>query len=142
MKDFKFELRVQFFDTDKMQVVHHANYIRYFETARTEYLREVGFPYSEMEKHDFQMPVLGVNAKFKSSAFYDDVLLVSCRISKVAHASMEMEYVIINKETGQVLVTGNSKHGFTNRALRPVALKKHDPEIYEMFKALYEAGKK
>ena len=51
---FKTVARVQYYDTDKMMVMHHANYIRYFEMGRTEYLRSEGMPYSEMEKNDFQ----------------------------------------------------------------------------------------
>ena len=55
MKPFRTTIRVQYSDTDKMMVVYHANYLKYFQTARTEYFREAGFPYSDMEKDDFQM---------------------------------------------------------------------------------------
>lgn len=133
---FKTDLRVQFFDTDKMGIVHHANYIRYFEVARTEQLREAGMPYSAMESDDFQIPVLGVQAKFHTPAFYDEVITVSCEIVKLAPASMEIEYQITNKETGEVHVTGRTRHGFTTKNLKPVALKKYRPEFYEYFKSL------
>ena len=86
MDDFECKIRVQYFDTDKMQVVHHANYIRFFETARTEYLRHFGFAYSDMEKEHMQIPVLSVNAKFRTPAVYDELISIKCRIVKLGPA--------------------------------------------------------
>ncbi|MDD6190663.1 MAG: acyl-CoA thioesterase [Firmicutes bacterium] len=136
------EQRIQFFDTDKMQVTHHANYIRFFETARTEYLRSEGLPYSDMEKGDFQIPVLGVEAKFKTPSVYDELIAIECRIGKIAPASFEVEYEIRNAETGKVHVTGRSRHGFTDANLRPIPLKKKNPELYNFFMRLSEQDKK
>lgn len=138
MKPFESIIRVQYYDTDKMMVVHHANYIRYFETARTEFLRSEGFAYSKMEEGDLMIPILSVQAKYKTPARYDDLLAISCRLVKMGPASMEIEYEVRDAETRELRVTGHTRHGFTNRELKPVALKKHDPEIYEFFKKLYE----
>lgn len=138
MNPFTAEIRVQYYDTDKMKVVHHANYIRYFETARTEYLRSEGLAYSEMEKGDFQIPILSVQAKYKTPAVYDELISVSCRIVKLGPASMEIEYEIRNAETGELHVTGRTRHGFTNYNLKPVPLKKHNPELYAFFRRMYE----
>lgn len=131
-------IRVQYFDTDKMMVMHHANYIRYFETARTEYLRSEGMSYSEMEKGDFQIPVLSVQAEFKDPAVYDEEIVIGCRISKLSHASFELEYEIRGKENGKLHVRGKSRHGFTNHDLRPIPLKKKQPELYAFFEKLYK----
>ena len=114
-----------------------TNYIRYFETARTEYLRSEGFAYSEMEKVDFQMPVLSVSVKFKEPAVYDDFITISCRICKLSHASIELEYEVKNKATGKLHAEGHSRHGFTNRELRSISLKKKQPEVYAFFERLY-----
>ncbi|MDO4176050.1 MAG: thioesterase family protein [Bacillota bacterium] len=138
MNPFTTEIRVQYYDTDKMKVVHHANYIRYFETARTEYLRNEGFAYSEMEKGDFQIPILSVQAKYQTPAVYDELISVSCRLVKLGPASMEIEYEIRNAETGELHVTGRTRHGFTSHDLKPVPLKKHDPDLYAFFVKLYE----
>lgn len=134
--------RVQYFDTDKMQVTHHANYIRFYETARTEYLRSEGLAYSDMEKGDFQIPVLGVEAKFMTPSVYDELIAIDCRIDKLGPASFEMEYVIRNAETDEVHVKGRSRHGFTDANLRPIPLKKKNPELYDFFLKLYEEDKK
>ncbi len=141
MKPYSFNIRVQYFDTDKMMGLHHANYMRYFETARTEYFREEGFPYSEMEKEDFQIPVLGVEVKFNDPAVYDEVVAVSCRLVKLGPASLEVDYEVRNAETGALHATGHSRHGFTNHDLRPIPLKKRLPEIYEFIERLYERDK-
>lgn len=135
---FETVARVQYFDTDKMMVMHHANYIRYFEMGRTEYLRSEGMPYSEMEKNDFQIPILSVEAEYKDPAVYDEEIVIACKITKLSYASMEMEYEIKGKESGKLHVKGKSRHGFTNQALKPIPLKKKLPEIYEFFNKLYE----
>ena len=141
MDDFECKIRVQYFDTDKMQVVHHANYIRFFETARTEYLRHFGFAYSDMEKEHMQIPVLSVNAKFRTPAVYDELISIKCRIVKLGPASMELEYEVRNSDTGELHVTGHSRHGFTNQDLKPVPLKKTNPEVYAFFEKLYQESK-
>lgn len=138
MKPFETIIRVQYFDTDKMQVMHHANYIRYFETARTEYLRHEGLPYSEMEKEDFQIPVLSVDAKFLTPALYDEVISVSCYMVKLGAASMELNYEVRNAETGELHVTGHSRHGFVDNEFKPIALKRKIPYLYDIFKKIYD----
>ena len=70
--------RVQYYETDKMGIVHHSNYVRYFETARTEYLRDSGLAYDEMEKAGIWMPVLSVNVEFRTPAVYDEVIRIKC----------------------------------------------------------------
>lgn len=138
---FETTVRVQYYDTDKMMVMHHANYIRYFEVARTEYLRAEGMSYSQMEKEDFQIPVLSVQAEYKEPAVYDEEIVIACRIVRLYHASMEIEYEVRGKENGKLHVKGKTRHGFTNRALRPIPLKKKQPEIYEFFDRLYQKDK-
>lgn len=142
MKPYETLIRVQYFDTDKMQVVHHANYIKYFETARTEYFRDKGLAYSEMEKHSLQIPVLGVSCKYHEPAVYDELVAVSCRMVKLGPASMEFDYEVRNADTGKLHVTGHSRHGIVNSEYRPVALKKAFPEVHEFLTELYEKDKK
>ena len=130
---YEMTIRVQYYDTDAMGIVHHANYIRYFETARTEMLRSKGYPYDRIEDEGMYMPVLSVNADFRTPAVYDEVLVLACRVSRVKGASVELEYEIRSAETGEVHVTGESRHGFTTKDFRPVRLKKDKPEIYRVF---------
>ncbi len=133
MGEFKTTWRVQYYETDRMQIVHHSNYIRYFETARTEMIRSWGYAYSDMEMAGIWLPVLSVEAKYKTPAVYDELLLLKCWTKGLRGASLELAYEVSNYETGEVHVTGTSRHGFTNADLKPIRLKKEVPEIYELF---------
>lgn len=135
---FETKIRVQYYETDNMGIVHHSNYIRYFETARTEMFRMSGYSYDDMEKSGIYMPVLSVSADFRTPAVYDEVLVLSCGIKKLKGASIELEYEIRGEESGEVHVKGSSSHGFTTPDLKPVRLKKEAPQLYDIFKDAME----
>lgn len=138
MMMFEMKIRVQYYETDNMGIVHHSNYIRYFETVRTEFFRMSGYSYDEMEKTGIYMPVLSVSADFKTPAVYDEILILACRITKLKGASIEFEYEIRGEESADIHVRGKSSHGFTTPELKPVRLKKKAPELYELFKNIME----
>ena len=94
MKRFETKIRVQYYETDKMGIVHHSNYVRYLETARTELFRDKGYAYDDMEKSGIWMPVLSVSVDFKTPAVYDEVLILACWVKKLRGASIELEYEI------------------------------------------------
>lgn len=129
---FEAKIRVQYYETDSMGIVHHSNYIRYFETARTEMMREAGLPYDAMEKAGVWMPVLSVNVEYKMPALYDEVISVFCRIEKLRGASLDVAYEV-RGEDGRLCAVGSSSHGFTDPDLKPVRMKKEQPEMYEVF---------
>jgi len=138
MKKYEARIRVQYYETDAMGIVHHSNYIRYFETARTEFFRRSGYSYDAMEKQGILMPVLGVTAEYKTPAVYDEVLLLSCWVEKLKGASVVLGYEVRGEESGQVHVTGSSSHGFTTPDLKPIRLKKDAPEVYQLFQKLMD----
>lgn len=138
MRNFSTKWRVQYYETDKMNIVHHSNYVRYFETARTELIRSWGYSYDDIEKAGIWMPVLSVNVEFKTPAVYDEVLKLKCWTKKLKGASLELGYEISNDETGEVHVTGSSRHGFTTPELKPIRVRKEAPEIYKLFQDAQE----
>ena len=69
-------IRVRYYETDCMGFVHHSNYVRYYETARTEMLRELGMTYPELEAQGIMLPVIDVQSRYVSPAFDDDLLTV------------------------------------------------------------------
>lgn len=138
MSNFSTKWRVQYYETDKMNIVHHSNYVRYFETARTELIRSWGYSYDDIEKAGIWMPVLSVNVEFKTPAVYDEVLKLKCWTKKLKGASLELGYEISNDETGEVHVTGSSRHGFTTPELKPIRVRKEAPEIYKLFQDAQE----
>ncbi len=135
---FEAKIRVQYYETDSMGIVHHSNYIRYFETARTEMMREAGFPYDAMEKAGVWMPVLSVTAEYKLPALYDEIISVFCWIEKLRGASVDLAYEV-RGEDGRLCALGRSSHGFTDPELKPIRMKKEQPEMYEMFSKMAEA---
>jgi len=129
-------VRVTYRDTDAMGVAYHTNYIHWFEIGRTEFLRETGYPYSELEKIPIWMPVAQVYCDYKSPARYDDVLEIATYISKLGYVSLTMSYEIMRKSTGELLVAGYTRHGITNEKMKPVHANKIAPEFYAALKSI------
>lgn len=103
-------LRVRYAETDAMGVVYHTNYIVWFEVGRGEYMRQRGGTYREFEDHGLYLPVTQVDARFIAPARYDDVLVVRTSVEEVRSRSVTLYYEVVMKETGQLLVTGHTKH--------------------------------
>ena len=132
MKIYKTEIRVPFADTDGMGIVYHTNYIKYFEVGRTEYLREIGYPYSKLEAEGIWLPVSSVCCEYKSPARYDDLLLVSTWVKELKNATIIMAYEISRKGTDKIIAKGETKHPITNDKLKPVRLKDASPNAYKL----------
>ena len=128
-----YEHKVQYYETDQMGVVHHSNYIRWFEEARTAWMEEGGFSYANMEELGIISPVLEVEAKYKSMSRYGEVVQLDVAVEKYNGIRLVVNYVVSDKETGEVRCTGLSKHCFLNKDGKPVHLKKVAPKHDEMF---------
>jgi len=107
------KLRVRYGETDQMGVVYHANYAAYFEVGRTEWLREFGLNYSDMEADGVMLPVVSLSVNYKNSARYDDVITVKTTLKKMPTASIEFEYELRN-QSDVLLATGNTVLAFIN----------------------------
>lgn len=119
---FEARLRVIYGDTDQMGVVYYANYFRYFEFARAEYLRENGGNYREMEREGWFLPVVDAQCSYKASARYDDVLRIRTRISELRRASLTFEYEVRREGDDKVLCLGRTVHACVGRDGKPVRL--------------------
>ena len=75
--DFNFERRINYYETDRMGVVHHSNYIRYLEEARCSWLDALGMPFSLLEENGITIPVLGVNVTYKHHVTFDDTIIIN-----------------------------------------------------------------
>ncbi len=133
MKKFESEIRVIYADTDAMGIVYHANYIKWFEVGRNEFLRQNGYPYKKIEEENIRFPVISAHIDYKLPAKYDDVLLIKAWVKEIKAATITMGYEILKKDTGDLLVTGTTKHAVTNEKLKPTAMKKINPEMYGAF---------
>ncbi|OIQ28985.1 MAG: thioesterase [Bacteroidetes bacterium MedPE-SWsnd-G2] len=115
------EIRVRYGETDQMGVVYHGNYAVYFEIGRTEWLRQFGISYKEMEDNGIMLPVVSLEVKYKKSATYDDVLRVRTSLKKLPTATIEFDYQLVN-QNDEVLSLGNTRLVFIdmkkNRPMR------------------------
>ena len=121
-KVFSLTLRVKYADTDKMQFVYYGRYFEYFEAARNEMLREIGFEYKTLESLGVMLPVVAAHADYFSPAYYDDLLTIESRIEKVENVRLTISYELFEKNARKKLVAGYTTHAFikpTGRPTRP-----------------------
>lgn len=119
-------VRVRFADTDMMGVVHHSNYIKYFELARIEYLRRRGLNYSSWVALGLHLPVIGVQADYKTPAYLDDLLHVEARLSVLSRVKVGFDYTV-RRPTDDGLVqiaTGHTLLACVGNDHRPLRMSK------------------
>jgi len=114
MFTFDFSLRVCYADTDQMGYVYYGNYGRFYEIARTEALRSLGFSYKEIEAAGTMMPVYENKSRYLQPARYDDVLTIRVILRKRPAVRIVFEYEVYN-ESGVLLNTGETTLVFVNR---------------------------
>lgn len=121
MKKFSTSIRVRYGETDQMGVVYHGNYATYFEVARTEWLRDLGIRYKDMENSGIMLPVISLFFNFVKSAKYDDVLTIYVFLKKRPLVKIEFDYEIFNQDKEKIS-TGNSILAFmdmkTNKPIK------------------------
>ena len=108
------QLRVQYYETDQMGVVHHSNYIRYFEIGRTELMRRVGLSYKNLEDAGTVMPITNIEARYLSPAHYDDIICIRSSIKEMPKARIVFYYEIYNEER-KLLADGSATLAFVNK---------------------------
>jgi acyl-CoA thioester hydrolase len=113
----KEKIRVRYGETDKMGYVYHGNYPLYYEQARTEMMRALGLPYTELEAQNIMMPLIELNIKYYHPAVYDDVITVETSIAKMPTAKIEFAYRLYNEQQ-QLLNEGTTVLAFINAKTR------------------------
>jgi acyl-CoA thioester hydrolase len=126
--------RVIYGDTDQMGVVYYANYLRWFESGRSEFLRQIGLPYSSIEAQGLHFPVTEVNCRYTQSAHYDEIVVIETQLTQLGRASLCFGYRVSRQSDDALLATGATTHACIDRAghiariPQPLAtaLKRHD----------------
>lgn len=117
------EVRVRYPETDRMGIAWHGHYLAWFELGRTEWMREAGCAYGEMEdRRGLFFPVVHVDARYRASARYDDRLFVETRLAKLGGVRVRFDYEIRERESGKLLATGSTEHAAVDREGRPCRL--------------------
>lgn len=131
-----YEHRVHYYETDKMGVAHHSNFIRWMEEARVNMMAEFGFSYKRLEDEGIISPVIGIECDYKKMAAFDDVILIDVGEEFYNGIKLVIKYSMMNKNTGEKIAEGKSRHCFLNGEGRPVNLKKTCPELDTIFREL------
>lgn len=120
--------KVNYYETDRMQIVHHTNYIRYFEEARIDFMDRIGCNVRELENLGLIIPNIDAYAKYMYSLKFDDVFTVHTHPVKFTGVKMKFEYGIYLED--KLAAEGFSTHCFVNRSYKPVSIKHSHPDIF------------
>ena len=127
------EQRTLYVDTDRSQVVYHANYLRYFEFGRASLMRDVGYPYREIEADGYIYPIIEIGVSYFQPLYYDDVMCIHTRPSELERVRLRFEYVITHGETGQIACKGFTRHCAVNPKGTPVEVDRQTAELWRTF---------
>lgn len=116
----KTKLRVRYQETDNMGVVYYANYLVWFEVARTEYFRSLGVNYRELEEKGVYLMVAKATCDYKTPAKYDDIVKIETWIPELKNSSLKFAHKLF--VDNRLIATGESVHVFTNRSGKPMRI--------------------
>jgi len=125
--------RVLYADTDRSQVVYHANYLRYFEMGRASLMREAAYPYREIEESGYVYPIIKVGLDYYSPLYYDDPMCIYTRPSELERVKLQFDYVITHEETQELVCKGFTRHCAINSSGTPVAVDKKTAHLWNIF---------
>ena len=125
--------RVNFYDTDAMEVVHHANYIRWFELGRVAYLRRLGITLSALMDAGYVFPITKVSAEFQAPGHFDDELVIETTATALTKVKMAFDYEVRRTADDVLLVLGHTQNVFTSRETGRIT--KLPAEFYEKLHA-------
>ena len=138
---FTYIRKLNYYETDKMGVIHHSNYIRFLEEARSRWLEELGISMEFLESNGYTIPTLEVNCKYKHHVTSGDTIIIIPRITEFNGVRMTVSYEVTEQKTGKVVIEAWTMHCFTNRELRPINMKKKDEKVNKIFEDLLNEGR-
>ena len=124
-----YQHKVQYYETDKMGIVHHSNYIRWMEEARIDFLGQIGWNYKKLEDMGVISPVTAVDCKYKVSTCFDDVVTIEVWIEEFKGVKLKIAYEM--KRGDVVVCEARSEHCFLDAEGNIIRLRKEYPEFYE-----------
>ena len=127
--------KINYYETDKMGITHHSNYIRFMEEARIHFLEQIGCGYDKWEKDGIISPVIGIGCKYKQPTTFGDELRIQVAITEYERVKLTVAYTMVNTKTKEIVFTGVSRHCFVNAEGRPIALSRQYPKYDELLKS-------
>ena len=130
---------VQYYETDRMGISHHSNYIRWMEEARIDFLKRIGFSYDRLEKEGMISPVTAVEGKYRNSTTFADRIDIDVSVAGYNGVVLKMSYVMTKE--GMTVFEGISEHCFLDADGNILRLRKANPELHEKLTELASPGK-
>jgi len=126
--------KANYYETDQMGIIHHSNYIRWFEEARVDYMEQLGFGYDKAVESGIDFALLNVECTYKSMVRFGDTVRIIVSIAELSKARMTVSYQVLDDKTGELRSTGTTSHCYYHQnKKRPVSLKSELPELYALF---------
>ena len=133
--------KVNYYETDKMGVTHHSNYVRWMEEARIDFLDRIGFGYAKLEQDGIISPVIGVECDYKMPTTFDDTVEIQVEVEEFKGVRLVIKYTMYNAKTKDIVLTGKTKHCFLSNENKPIILKKSFPEFDKKLRELANGNK-
>lgn len=131
----KYIHKVQYYETDRMGLTHHSNYIRWMEEARVAWLDELGFGFDKLESMGITSPILSVNCKYKYGSTFGDSVEIETKVTKYDSVKITISYVMKKVGTDELVATGSTDLCFINlKTRKPIILKKELPEFDDLMR--------
>ena len=127
--------KVQYYETDKMSITHHSNYVRWMEEARVDFLSKIGWDFDKLEASGVASPVISIEVKYKGSTTFPEVVTIHVKVLVLKGVRLTIGYEMKNAE-GKVVCEARSEHCFINLEGRPIRLEKDCPDFYEALSKL------
>ena len=124
------ELRVRYAETDQMGVVYHANYLVWCEMGRTDFIRQLGVTYADLEHGGVSLAVSELSARFHAAAHYDELIRVHTILADVRSRMIVFDYIVSNAETEQRLVSARTTLVSLDRTGKPIALPRDVRQLF------------
>lgn len=121
---------VQYYETDKMGIAHHSNYIRWMEEARVNFLSRIGWDFAKLERMGIASPVVDISCRYSKSTTFSDEVLIDIRVQEFKGVRLILRYVMKNKD-GDTVAEATSTHCFLDQDGKLIRVARQYPEFYE-----------
>lgn len=129
---------VQYYETDKMGITHHSNYIRWMEEARVDFLSQIGWEFARLESMGIVSPVLGVTCDYKYPTKFSEKVSIRVSVREFKGVKLFLDYEMKNEE-GRIVCAGTTSHAFLNTEGKPIRMNQEFPELYETLYSLQQS---
>ncbi len=123
--------KVQYYETDKMGITHHSNYIRWMEEARVDYLEQLGWGYAKLEEAGVISPVTAIDCKYRASTRFMDEIEIFVSVEAFKGVKLLLKYEMTKRSDHTIICIGHSEHCFLDGNGSIVRIKKEYPEFYQ-----------